>query len=97
MPDDAPEERARVFSRIAPLVLAFQDERPLGTFHAEDLRDYVIGRDPEIAPDSPGLILRELRLLGRLNYVVINRRQSLYQFRPVEPPPIIYRNDLFDL
>jgi hypothetical protein len=87
---DAPEERSRVFSRIAPIILAFKDERPTGMFHAEDLRDYVIERVPDIAPDSPGRILRELRLLGRLDYVVINRRQSLYQFRaipPPEPPP----------
>jgi hypothetical protein len=81
MTDDAPEERARVFSRIAPVILQFKAEQPDSTFHAEDLRDYVIGRLPDIAPDSPGRILRELRLLGYLNYVVINRRQSLYQFR----------------
>jgi len=41
----------------------------------------VLWLDPGIAPDSPGRILRELRLRGWLNYVVINRRQSLYQFR----------------
>jgi len=85
--NDAPEERERVFSRIAPVILAFKDERPLGTFHAEELRDYVLRQMPDIAPDSPGRILRELRLLRRLHYVVINRRQSLYQFRPLPPPP----------
>ena len=81
MSNDAPEERARVFSRIAPHVLAFKDERPTGVFHAEELLNYVVERLPDIAPDSPGRILRELRLLGRLDYVVLNRRQSLYQFR----------------
>jgi hypothetical protein len=81
--DDTPEERASVFSRIAPIVLAFRSENPGGAFQANALRDYVIERAPGIAPDSPGRILRQLRSLGRLDYVVINRRQSLYQFRRV--------------
>ena len=84
---DAPIERARVFARIAPIVMLFRYENPDGLFHIEDLREYVIEREPGIAPDSPGRILRELRLQGRLNYVVLNRRQSLYQFRPVEEVP----------
>jgi hypothetical protein len=81
--NDAPGERRRVLSRIAPLIFDFKDATLDSTFHAETLRDYVIDRDPAIAPDSPGRILRELRLMGRINYVVINRRQSLYQFRPM--------------
>ena len=81
--DEDREERERVFSRIAPVIMAFKDERPTGTFHVEELRRYVLTIFPEIAPDSPGRILRELRLLGRLDYVVINRRQSLYQFRGI--------------
>ncbi|MET0653678.1 MAG: hypothetical protein ABWY63_14300 [Hyphomicrobiaceae bacterium] len=85
--NDAPGERARVFTRIAPVILTFRAERGFNTFHAEELRDYVIERLPDIAPDSPGRILRELRLLGRLDYVVINRRQSLYQFRQPRPDP----------
>jgi hypothetical protein len=90
MSDDDPGERDRVFSRIAPIILQFKDERPQGTFHVEELREYVLVRlSGEIAPDSPGRILRELRLQGMLDYVVINRRQSLYQFRPIDPaaPP----------
>lgn len=79
--NDTPEERARVFSRIAPHILAFKGERLNSTFHADELRSYVIERVPDIAPASPDRILRELRLLGRLHYVVLNRRQSLYQFR----------------
>ena len=51
-------------------------------FHAEELRRCVLIYEPEIAPDSPGRILRLLRQEGKLNYVVINRRNSLYQFRP---------------
>ena len=85
MTDDR-EERDRVYARIAPLILDFHAMHPGELFHAEQLRIYVRSFAPEIAPDSPGRILRALRLEGRLNYVVINRRHSLYQFRPVEPP-----------
>ena len=83
--NDTPEERARVFSRIAPFIMQFKAERASSTFHADELRTYVIERVPDIAPASPDRILRELRLLGKLDYVVINRRQSLYQFRAINP------------
>jgi hypothetical protein len=83
--NDAPEERARVFGRIAPIVMAFYRERVGRLFSAEQLRRYVLEREPTTAPDSPGRILRELRLRGRLDYAVINRRKSLYQFRFRKP------------
>ena len=54
---------------------------PAPTAPVEELRQYVELHAPDIAPDSPGRILRELRLDGLLNYEVINRRDSLYQFR----------------
>ncbi|HXI47818.1 MAG TPA: hypothetical protein VNH39_04455 [Steroidobacteraceae bacterium] len=82
---DDPEERARVFSRIAPIILRFRELAGDGAFRAEELRNYVIAEAPEIAPDSPGRILRELRLRGRLNYTVLNRRQSLYAFQAKQP------------
>ena len=81
MSDDAPEERQRVYARIAPLILAYAEEHAGGAFHAEDLRHFVLSREPAIAPASPDRILRELRLMGKLDYEVLNRRQSLYQFR----------------
>lgn len=81
MSDDQAERR-RVYSRIAPTILEFRVACSSGTFHVEDLRRYVLQRVPAIAPDSPGRILRELRLNGLVDYVVINRRASLYQFRP---------------
>jgi hypothetical protein len=74
-------ERARVFGRIAPIILAFARENAGQTFHVEQLRRYVDAHVHEIAPDSPGRILRQLRQLRQLNYVVIDRRNSLYQFR----------------
>jgi len=82
---DDKEERARVYSRIAPVILTFAADHAGQTFHAEQLRRYVLHHDPAIAPDSPGRILRELRLGGKLDYVVLNRRQSLYQFRTKFP------------
>jgi hypothetical protein len=75
------EERARVYSKIAPIIMEFYEDHAGTAFHAEDLRTFVRDRAPEIAPDSPGRILRALRLEGRLDYVVLNRRDSLYQFR----------------
>jgi hypothetical protein len=81
--DDAPHERERVYGKIAPLILSFHSINLGKSFHAEDLRRYVLFFAPDIAPDSPGRILRELRLEGKLNYVVINRRDSLYQFRSI--------------
>ena len=81
--DDAPEERARVRSRIAPFIMTFHENHAGRLFNAEQLRRYVRGFAPGIAPDSPGRILRELRLEGRLDYVVVNRRRSLYQFRTI--------------
>ena len=85
MSDDAPAERERVFARIAPLIMDFHELHAGGLFHAEELRRFVLEAAPEIAPASPDRILRELRLIGKLDYVVINRRQSLYQFRHLRP------------
>lgn len=79
--NDIPEERGRVYQRIAPIILDFERANAGRQFHVEDLRRYVLGYVPETAPDSPGRILRELRLRGKLDYTVINRRQSLYLFR----------------
>jgi hypothetical protein len=79
--NDHPHERHRVYGKIAPLIMLFARDHAGQQFHVEDLRRFVKVCAPDIAPDSPGRILRELRLERRLDYVVINRRQSLYQFR----------------
>lgn len=77
---DDPGERQRVYDRIAPVILAFAHDKAGQQFHAEDLRRYVLDHTVEIAPGSPDRILRQLRLEGRLDYTVISRSQSLYQF-----------------
>ena len=74
-------ELERVFSQIAGTIADFKETRANSTFHVEELRRYVLDRFPTIAPDSPGRILRQMRQIGALDYIVINRRQSLYQFR----------------
>ena len=81
MTDDHPEERDRVYGRIAPVILMFARDHAGQMFHVEQLRRYCLAHECNIAPDSPGRILRELRLEGKLDYVVLNRRKSLYQFR----------------
>ena len=83
--DDDRAERARVYSTIAPLIIAFADDTGDQLFHAEELRQYVLERTTNIAPSSPDRILRELRLEGILNYSVISRSESLYQFHNGEP------------
>jgi hypothetical protein len=85
--NDTPEERARVYSRIAPLIMTFYVNNAGKQFHAEDLRRYVLAVEPEIAPGSPDRILRALRQEGRLDYIVIDRRNSLYLFKAVRPKP----------
>ena len=77
---DDPAQRARVYNKIAPLILEFEVLRAGKAFHGEDLRTFVTHRLPEVAPDSPGRILRALRLEGHLDYVVLDRGNSLYQF-----------------
>lgn len=85
------QERARVRSRIGSLVMAFclwQCENfSDGAFYMEDLRRYVEKHiKGQIAPDSPGRILRELRKQRRLDYTVVSRSKSLYRMKLVERP-----------
>lgn len=77
---DYPSERARVYDNIAPLIKDFAGDVGSRTFHAEELRRYVKSRTIDIAPGSPDRILRQLRLQKVLDYVVISRSKSLYQF-----------------
>ena len=79
------QERERVRSRIGSLILEFC--RINDTFYMENLRTSIETRLGDIAPDSPGRILRQLRQQGLLNYTVVSRRQSLYRVVPVRKEP----------
>lgn len=70
----------RVRSRIARSIVAFCNRRQ--TFHMEELLAYVEA-ETQVAPDSPGRILRDLRQQRLINYRVVNRRASLYEVLPV--------------
>ena len=84
--EEQPENIERVYSQISRHILAFRGERGGDLFRAEELRQYVLEREPMIAPGSPDRILREMRLKRVLNYVVVNRRASLYQFKDPSIP-----------
>lgn len=83
--DDTPEDDAanlaRVNARIAMHVKAFVADvlAADGTFHMADLLAYVRERVPDTAPDSAGRILRDLRQKGEIDYMVLDRRASLYE------------------
>jgi hypothetical protein len=79
------QEFTRVRDRIAPAIIDFY-EHTGGQFHMDDLRRHVVRAVGVIAPASPDRILRALRRDGRLNYVVLSRRDSLYEWRAVPPP-----------
>lgn len=91
---DAPEERRRVYKKIAPLIMEYATTRVGRMFHAEDLYRSILDQNPDVAPDSPGRILRLLRRKGYLNYVIVDRGDSLYQFLEVaDPEPDLFSKD----
>ncbi len=76
---DEPKQRKRVADRIGQCIIDFF-RKPAGTrFHASELNDFVAQFEKGVAPDSPSRIMRMLRQEGRINYRVVNRRDSLYQ------------------
>jgi hypothetical protein len=80
--DTHAESLARVSSETEALILEFAWLNKGQQFHAEELRQFVLSRRPNTAPDSPNRILRLLRQEGRLDYQVVSRRLSLYRFGP---------------
>jgi hypothetical protein len=79
--DDDPIERARVYSKLGPLVMDYHDLHAGRQFHSQDLHEFVQHYEPNVAPESVTRCLRQLRENGKLDYVVLSRRRSLYQFR----------------
>ena len=77
------EGQAENLAKISKLICEFCDAK-LSTdpnFHMEELLRFVKEREPSVAPDSPGRILRQLRQQGVVNYEAVNRRDSLYALR----------------
>lgn len=75
--DEQQEHLERVSSRIARAILEFCKSHR--RFHADELRRHVIRETGITAPASADRILRDLRQQRRLDYIVVNRRESLYE------------------
>ena len=75
--DEQAEHKERVFSRIARSIVDFCAEHK--TFHADDLRQHVVAETGVAAPGSADRILRDLRQRKLLDYIVLDRRASLYE------------------
>lgn len=74
----------RVDARIAHAVVAFWQQRVASTqqeFHMDDVTEYV-RLQHQIAPDSAGRVMRDLRQRGKINYEVVSRRDSRYRALP---------------
>jgi len=71
------ENLERVSSRIAGAIIEFC--RAHKRFYAEELRAYVLQATGIVAPGSADRVLRDLRQRGILDYLVISRRESLYE------------------
>lgn len=73
----------RVAGKIGPAVLSFIVSIGVGSqFHAQQLHDHV-GRS--VAPASADRILRLLRREGVIDYIVVDRRASLYRITAIQP------------
>jgi len=77
--DDDPAERQRVNDRIGGAILDFCRDHAGQQFHGKDLLAHVLAQVGEVAPDSPGRILRDLRRRRKISYRVVRRRDSLYE------------------
>jgi hypothetical protein len=76
--EEQAENLERVGAKINPIVVEFCRAHIGRQFFEEDLRRYVLNRDPFTAPGSPGRILRDARQAKQIDYELISRRESLY-------------------
>lgn len=74
-----PAELERVSERISEAIKDFCRRHVGQTFHADELRQHVRSCVGEVAPDSAGRVLRDLRQRGAIAYQVVNRAKSLYR------------------
>jgi hypothetical protein len=80
------EHLQRVSERIAGAIVAFCERHR--EFHMAQLTAWVRETVGEVAPDSPGRVLRALRQRGTVSVELVSRRDSLYRVAPrfhVEP------------
>lgn len=99
--EEQQENLDRVASRIGGAIIQFlrdclhsEDQ----TFHADELHVAVLRATGIQAPASADRILRDLRQKKVVDYVVLNRRQSLYQIlwvagEPEEPEVALSTED----
>ncbi len=80
---DDPEQRERVSERIGHAILDYARIHCGEDFHMDHLRRFIATVIGPIAPASPDRILRDLRQRGKLKYVVVDRRRSLYRITEV--------------
>jgi hypothetical protein len=73
----------RIYGRVGQAILAFFAEHASQRFHLIELLRYIRQVVREVAPDSPGRIMRLLRRHGRIDYAVVSRSESLYEIRGV--------------
>lgn len=83
------ENLERVSARMAPSVKQFCREHcgPARRFHADQLRRYVTLWTGINAPASADRVLRLLRQQHKLDYIVVSRRESLYEVLWVRSEP----------
>ncbi len=80
---DDPAQRERVSHRIASCILDYAKIHCGEDFLVDHLRRFITTVVGPIAPASPDRILRLLRQRGKLVYVVVDRRKSLYRITEV--------------
>ena len=73
-----------VSSRIGRAILDFCAGVAGEEFHADDLRRHVTAAIGVCAPGSADRVLRHLRQKGALDYVVLNRKASLYRLIAID-------------
>jgi hypothetical protein len=74
-------EKGRVSANIAKIIIDFCKEKvhaQSAQFTMTELEEYVTKKH-QITPGSAGRILRDLKLMGRIQYDVISRPDALYR------------------
>ena len=79
---------ARVRDKVKSTVIRFARSRLGKTYNASDLLRYCRVLQPEIAPDSPSRIMRDLRRAGVIDYTLISRQNSQYRVDYVVPASV---------